>query len=361
MITYAEQHNYRFGSQIWCSSCDCASTYGNYRAEIDANHPMVIDVFDHEKYTDHSVTGVGYNTNGSYMIIHDNWSNTPVNAEIQYGSGYSRLFMHSLAPDTSPPVTTYTIHSPPNENGWFQSSVSMNLHSDDGCTGSGTVELRYKIDDDDWRVREDSAGFSFSGEGEHVIRYQATDRVGNQEREKQLIVGIDDTSPRGSLALNEGAATTDAVITPILIEGYDATSGVASMRLRNAGDDWQAWKPYTPRLLWQLPSVTDRTYTVEIQFKDWAGHTSSVYQDTITLDIYPERPASARYRLARSTWGVAPKDGQSTNYRLWGTAGQPSLIGDLRSTHYRLLSGYWSGQGRAGATRRVYLPTVVRR
>lgn len=360
MMDYALAHGYHFGSQLWCSNCDCASSYANYRGEINANHPMVVDIFDHAQYHDHSITGVGYDTNGTYMIVHDNWSTTGENVYLQYGSGYSYLFMHSLAPDSSPPVTTYTINSLPNEYGWFQSNVSMNLQADDGCTGSGTVQLRYKVDGSDWRVHEDSCGFSVSGEGEHIVRYQAKDMVGNWESEKRLVVGIDNHPPSGSLALNDGAVATHAVLTPILIDAADATSGVAEMRLRDAGGVWQAWEPYASRVLWQLPAVTGRLYTVEIQFKDKAGNLSSVYSDSVLLDIYPERPASAGYRLVRSTWGAAPEKGQSTHYRLWGTAGQPSLIGDLLSANYRLLSGYWSGQGRAGAPRRVYLPLVVR-
>jgi hypothetical protein len=108
-----------------------------------------------------------------------------------------------------------------------------------------------------------------------------------------------------------------------------------------------------------LPAVNGQAHTVEIQVEDVAGNVSAIYEDDILLDIYPARPASAGYRLARSTWGAAPEDGQSANYRLLGTAGQPSLIGQLSSPGYRLRSGYWSGQGRAGTARKVYLPLLL--
>ncbi len=94
-----------------------------------------------------------------------------------------------------------------------------------------------------------------------------------------------------------------------------------------------------------------------MQFRDRAGNTSAIYQDAIVLNIYPARPASTGYRLARSTWGAVGTDGQSTNYRLLGTLSQGSMIGQATSVNYRLWSGYWLSES---DNYTVYLPIVLR-
>jgi uncharacterized protein YneR len=113
MSAYAQSHGYTFVSELWCSGCATSPTYDNYRGQINASRPLVVDVIGHSTYGSHSVTGVGYDTNGSYMIVHDNWSSTGENVYLQYGSGYSSIFMHPLIPggsgsDTTPPSGDYT-------------------------------------------------------------------------------------------------------------------------------------------------------------------------------------------------------------------------------------------------------------
>jgi murein DD-endopeptidase MepM/ murein hydrolase activator NlpD len=265
----------------------------------------------------------------------------------------------SIQPDTSAPTTSRSLSGTSGDHGWYRSAVQVTLTASDNSGGSGVDHIEYKIDDGSWQTYADP--FTISGEGRYAVYYKAQDKAGNWESQKQVSVSIDATAPTGFVALNAGASSTPGVLVHIESLATDATSGLYQLRVRNAGETWGAWQAYTGRLRWQLPAVTGQSHTVEVQIKDVAGNVSTTYADAILLDIYPERPASTGYRLARSTWGAAPKNGQSTNYRLRGTAGQPSLIGDLRSDHYRLLSGYWSGQGRAGAPRRVYLPMVVRR
>ena len=106
VVVYAQNHGYTFGSDTWCPSVleyqGCSgvdiSDYNHYLAEIDAGRPLVVDVTGHTSYGDHSVAGVGYDTNGSYMIVHDNWSGTDADIYLQYGSGYSEIFFHPVIP-----------------------------------------------------------------------------------------------------------------------------------------------------------------------------------------------------------------------------------------------------------------------
>jgi hypothetical protein len=262
------------------------------------------------------------------------------------------------APDSIPPTTSKSLSGASGDNGWYTSDVQVTLTASDNSGGSGVKVTQYKIDDGAWQTY--TGPITVSGDGRHTVSYRSQDNEGNWESTKQVAVPIDATAPTGSLALNDGATSTPGVLIHINPAASDATSGLHQMRLRDAGGAWSTWQAYDAHALWQLPALTGHSHTVEIQIKDVAGNLSTTYEDAILLDIYPQRPASADYRLARSTWGAAPKDGQSTTYRLRGTVGQPSLIGVLSSAGYRLASGYWSGQGQAGTTHRVYLPLVVR-
>ena len=129
------------------------------------------------------------------------------------------------------------------------------------------------------------------------------------------------------------------------------------MRLRDAGGAWSSWQGYTTSAYWQLPGPTGQTFSVETQFKDCAGNSSATYTDAIALNIYPARPASANYRVAKSTLGASGQSGASTNYRLNATLGQPSMIGQMNSTNYGLASGYWALRYLHYA---VYLPLIRR-
>ncbi len=257
-------------------------------------------------------------------------------------------------PDTTPPATTCSLSGTSGENDWYISNVQVTLNASDSG-GSGLKLTQYKIDDGSWQTY--SGPFTVSGDDRHTIYYKAQDKAGNWEAEKRAYASIDTVAPTGSFTLNSDATTTPSVLVWANPSASDATSGLALMRLRDAGGEWSDWRSYASRALWQLPAVTGNSCTVETQFKDRAGHQSAVYQASILLDIYPDRPSSANYRLARSTWGAAPGDGQSANYRLQGTLGQPSMIGIMSSAHYRLSSGYWLEQG-WGYT--VYLPLVLR-
>ena len=107
--SYAQAHGYTFVSELWCNGCATSSTYDGYRAEINGNRPIVVDVLGHSTYRDHSVAGVGYETNGSYMIVHDNWSSTGENVYLQYGSGYSSIYMHPVVPGSGEQVKLWSL------------------------------------------------------------------------------------------------------------------------------------------------------------------------------------------------------------------------------------------------------------
>jgi hypothetical protein len=299
---------------------------------------------------DHYVVAIG-KSSGNYQI-HD-----PYYSRSQVSPGdILRVIRYSgSVPDSEAPNTSASLSGPAGENGWYYSDVQVTLTASDNDGGSGVDLVQYEIDDGSWQGY--SNPFTVSGEGDHSVYYKAQDKAGNWESQKRVPVPIDPTAPTGSFVLDKGAATAPGVLVQVNPSAIDATSGVHQMRLRDAGGSWSDWQSYSDLAFWQLPPVTGNSYTVEIQFKDWAGNESTVYQDAITLDVYPPRLSSAAYRLGRSTWGAAPWDKQSINYHLLGTVGQSSIVGVLASTNYRLRSGYWTEHSETYA---VYLPLTLR-
>ena len=164
MINYASAKGYTFASELWCSDCGVAASYANFQGEIDANRPILVDVIGHAQYGNHSIVGVGYDSAGSYLIIHDNWSSTAENVYLQYGSGYSSIFMHPVRPagttqDTTPPSGDYT--SPAN-GATVGRTVTLAATASDAQSGVKEVHFTAKWNNE-WRLvaNDTSAPYSY--------------------------------------------------------------------------------------------------------------------------------------------------------------------------------------------------------
>ena len=92
--------------------------------------------------------------------------------------------------DFTSPKTMYSLNSKPNGNGWYKSNVEVILSSNDDA--SGIKEIRYKIDDKDWKKYE---GKFLLGNGKHNIKYYSIDNAGNVEEIKSIEIKIDEILP----------------------------------------------------------------------------------------------------------------------------------------------------------------------
>jgi len=97
----------------------------------------------------------------------------------------------------------------------------------------------------------------------------------------------DETSPTGSLVINEGAAYTASPVVTLTLNATDTGTGVERMMVANSSDfSNTTWITYTSLLTWTLPAG-DGTKAVYAKFRDRAGNISAVYSDTIILDTIP--------------------------------------------------------------------------
>jgi hypothetical protein len=108
----------------------------------------------------------------------------------------------AVGSDGTAPVSTYTIRpvEPDGNNGWFTSNVTVNLYAYDPDVHdvhSGVAKIEYQIDGGIWQnYTAGSGGFKLTTDGQHIVKYKATDKVGNVDAEKTIpVIKIDKTKP----------------------------------------------------------------------------------------------------------------------------------------------------------------------
>ena len=119
-------------------------------------------------------------------------------------------------------------------------------------------------------------------------RVAACDEAGNRTYSgigSLTIPEPDTTGPVGGIAFADGMLYTRETRVTLVLWAEDP-SGIARMRLRNAGGPWGAWEPFAARRSWNLPSG-DGEKTVQVRYADGAGNESPIYSARIVLDTRP--------------------------------------------------------------------------
>jgi glucose/arabinose dehydrogenase/PKD repeat protein len=131
----------------------------------------------------------------------------------------------TLKIDITAPQTTASF-APTGENGWSKDSVPVVLAAQDAHSGVERVE--YSLDGGEWTAYTGDA-VVVSGDGEHELRYRATDKAGHVEEEKAAVLKIDGTKPILLVSgVADGEKYGDSQDLLITWEAVDATSGVRS-------------------------------------------------------------------------------------------------------------------------------------
>jgi len=131
--------------------------------------------------------------------------------------------------DNVPPTTTATPSILPNQAGWNNSNVTINLTATDNEGGSGVAKTEYSFDGANWVVYANP--FSIISEGPSKVYYRSTDNTGNIESPKSLELKIDKTLPKISANSlpqpnTNGWNNTDVVLN---FTATDIPSGIASV------------------------------------------------------------------------------------------------------------------------------------
>jgi hypothetical protein len=150
---------------------------------------------------------------------------------------------------------------------------------------AGVAATEYRLGEGEWSAY---APFTLADDGNHIIGYRSTDRVGNAELEINLAVVLDNSSPVTSVATGtplflaaDGtlSVTSDTALT---LSATDELVGVAATEYRFDGGDWQ---PYAGVL--SLKSLTDGHHAVGYRSVDHLGNVESEQLLALVVDSTP--------------------------------------------------------------------------
>jgi len=182
--------------------------------------------------------------------------------------------------DVDPPLSSHTIvEGNLGDNGWYTSQVTISLEAND--VGSGVDAIYYSIDGSQY-VQYTQA-FTIEGDGQHTLRYYATDIAGNVETTHEVIIGIDSTPPTADLVITSGTVgNNNWYISSVTFEivGDDSTSGVAVIEYSINNGPWQTYSG-------PVALSASGVYNISYRAKDNAGNIGSTQVDVIRIDVDP--------------------------------------------------------------------------
>jgi len=94
----------------------------------------------------------------------------------------------------------------------------------------------------------------------------------------------DSTPPTGTIEVNAGAAYTNSTGVTLALSCTDTGNGCAQTQFSNDNSNWSTPGDYITSMSWTLTSG-DGPKTVYVKFKDKDGNWSSIYSDSIILDM----------------------------------------------------------------------------
>lgn len=130
----------------------------------------------------------------------------------------------------------------------------------------------------------------FGGDGEKRVFAKFKDENG-QITEGRATFLLDTLPPIGGMAIDRRVIGPAIITTTIYLGAEDNLSGVNSMRISKKADfsDFAPWRPYETILTWAVdpdkPHGT--TETLYVQYRDLAGNSSEVFNDSYTVDRLP--------------------------------------------------------------------------
>jgi len=125
------------------------------------------------------------------------------------------------------------------ENGWYISSVDVELNS---TSSAGVDDTFYSLNSGDWQTY--TSKFTIDTEGHNTLAYYSVDLYGSNETIKTTQVSIDTVAPESSIVMT-GIVGSDGWFTSMINVALDATdsaSGVESITYALDDAQWNAYE-----------------------------------------------------------------------------------------------------------------------
>lgn len=183
-------------------------------------------------------------------------------------------------PDVTPPVTTAAANGATGEGTFNRQDVLVTFTAVHPTVGVGIKRTEYRIQGGSgtWQPVTDQQ-VTFTDEGVHYIQYRSIDVTNNEEVPKDLIIGIDKTSPTTTHTSLTGWQRTPQTVT---LAAYDALSGIQqTYYLLNGGTP----TPGTSVTVNTYGVNTLHYYSVDAAGNQEANHTAEVLLDPHAPEI----------------------------------------------------------------------------
>ncbi|WP_342044850.1 OmpL47-type beta-barrel domain-containing protein [Bacillus sp. OTU530] len=185
------------------------------------------------------------------------------------------------AEDALPPETTITVDpaAPSGNNGWYNTSLTVNLNAIDHTNGSGVAKTEYRINGEEaWSTYDGS--FELSKDGQYKIEYRSTDNAGNVESTKTLELKLDSTAPVTKASVEENANDNnwynkDVHVT---LSAEDNLAGIE--KTEYSLDSGKTWDVYNG----VIAVSTDGKHTVKYRSIDSAGNVEKEKSVEVNID-----------------------------------------------------------------------------
>ena len=113
--------------------------------------------------------------------------------------------------DITPPVTTATVTGTVGANGWYVSSVTVELTADDEAGGSGVFKTWYSFNGGiDWQ--EYDSAIPLNEDGEHTVWFYSEDNAGNNELVETVTFTIASTEPAVTSVIVQDGQTQRSMV-----------------------------------------------------------------------------------------------------------------------------------------------------
>ncbi|HYT01204.1 MAG TPA: alkaline phosphatase family protein [Thermoplasmata archaeon] len=249
-------------------------------------------------------------------------------------AGLNEAVHHAAIPiDTTAPQTTAALSGTPGANGWYISTVMVNLTATDAT--SGVAGISFRIDGGPWTT---FAGSFAIGDGVHALEYFATDVAGNVEATHTVTVFVDSSPPTTNSNVsgtqgNNGWYASNATVS---LSSTDALSGVASITYRVDNGSWSAYSG--------VFELSEGRHQVDYFATDIAGNQEAPHGRSVSIDTTPPTTTltlsgtlgADGWYTSNVTVAFAASDATSgvamILYRVdgggWQTYASPFLLGD---------------------------------
>jgi C1A family cysteine protease len=181
--------------------------------------------------------------------------------------------------DRIEPVTRFEIKGGTENNGWYNSNLTLNLTGTDITSGIASIECRQ--DGNSWS--QYGSDQDVSGEGIHLLEFQSTDNAGNVEPLQILSVCIDYSPPSSWAKITGEMGENDWYTSNVSIElnGADKVSGLEMIRYSINSGKWQDYSG-------EIFKMIEGANTIDFYSIDLAGNSEAL--NSLIINIDKERP-----------------------------------------------------------------------